>query len=287
MVKVFGGSNTSKEDDESLNEDSIDINDSEEFPEEESESPDDILMEDIDIVSSPEYLAETNQVNEKDEIMAVLIDSLTDSSMCKKFGLNGDLLQSMVYDTCSSIIDDLRDNGLIIVSNEKVNTVASPEINMNAVSATLREIVDKESNYLINFLNDVFKTLELPHEALFNHFMPVKEGFERQYLKLEEEENKLVLISKVLNKKKTFGMSVFSLISTITNLLYNKRLTFQIDDATGIIVGVQWLKTDKIQEIKDKLKVHVGSDDLNIVNISKNLQTSALAKILLDTLNQE
>lgn len=158
---------------------------------------------------------------------------------------------------------------------------------MNAVSATLREIVDKESNYLINFLNDVFKTLELPHEALFNHFMPVKEGFERQYLKLEEEENKLVLISKVLNKKKTFGMSVFSLISTITNLLYNKRLTFQIDDATGIIVGVQWLKTDKIQEIKDKLKVHVGSDDLNIVNISKNLQTSALAKILLDTLNQE
>lgn len=77
----------------------------------------------------------------------------------------------------------------------------------------------------------------------FNIFLPAQN---KEALYKEENLNSEIGLSYHEGED---GISTMSIIATITDILAQKRLAFQIDD-DGFIVGVQWYKEENKKETK-------------------------------------
>ena len=107
---------------------------------------------------------------------------------------------------------------------------------------------------LIKIVNDMISECQPIKYQEFNKFLPAKNA--EELIKLEKIENKIG-ITTLQNKddaNQTWGITTLSVIATITDVLVDDRLCFEIDKDDNI-VSVKWYTVQVFDENTDAHRV--------------------------------
>jgi len=227
-----------------------------------------------------------NKFSEEElKIKTSIYDTLISSSYIKNSGLPGDIFDSIAEDIAENLITGLKQSGFNIINKVKLEEIQNTllKLNSNPIDKTkiIKEYLDKQGNYLISVINELFQHSHKFYELDFNQFVP----FEKPDLvmKMKDEDDQIVIAS---NEDNTKGLSTFSLISTITDIIMQKRIAFNVDEETGQILGICFWKNIKSESLNKRLESVIELLEKNNKN-KKTSPNSIKAKHHLDKITED
>lgn len=222
---------------------------------------------------------------EMNDVRNIIYDSISTSSLIASMSVPGHIFDNAVDDLATNIIEGIYENDYVILDRNALGKIESDLKKYIHISEGLDKIIEgeleKRGEYLITVLNDLLKVSNMINEDNWNQFSLFND--EQKALKMKEEEPLLVYSR---NEDNQYGISVFSMISTISNFLIGKRISHVIDDETGDVLGITWHKNLKGEVLTQKL--NEITLDINDKNISgKITQLIDLTKQSIQELNKE
>jgi hypothetical protein len=208
------------------------------------------LQKDKKNIALEKYLKDMHSVRN------IMYDSIVKSESIEGLGVPGDIFETIIDNLTNDIFIGLFEAGYAIFDTEIMKNiekdlkffkerVQNPDIVINTE-------LDKRCNYLLTVLNDINRLLPDRDEGDWNCFSEF--NYPDKAIKMKEEEP---LIVYGFNGQK-IGLSNFSLISTITNILVNRKLIPVIDEDEFLIHGYTWQKNKKSTDLESRLDELVG-----------------------------